>query len=46
LRAESGFDGTSSALVPLVDPGDERVFSFRFARQSFFQHLNDVAGRE
>ena len=40
------FDGASPSLVPLDDPGDERVLAFRFARQGLFQHLDDVARRQ
>ena len=46
LSAEAGFDGAASAFVALVDPGNQGVLAFRFARQGLLQHLDDVARRQ
>src|SRR4051794_934084 len=46
LCAEAGFDGAAPMLVALVDPGNQGCLALWLAREAFFQHLDNVAGRQ
>ena len=43
LRPVAGFNGSTPACMSLVDPRDQCLSALRFARQSLFQHLDNVA---
>ena len=42
LRPVAGFNGSTPACMSLVDPRDQCLSALRFARQSLFQHLDNV----